>query len=75
MQKTLVTVVGGIIMAVGMVMLVTPGPGLVVLAVGLAVLGREYHWARRLQARVLAKLGRKPKSEAGDVKPTAGDKR
>jgi hypothetical protein len=31
-------------------MLVTPGPGLVTIALGLALWGTEYHWARRLLA-------------------------
>ena len=33
---------------VGIIMLVTPGPGWVVIAVGLGMLGPEFAWARRL---------------------------
>jgi uncharacterized protein (TIGR02611 family) len=58
MKKTGITIVGGLILLAGIIMLVTPGPGLLTMAVGLAILGREYHWARRLLARVRAKLPR-----------------
>ena len=40
-----VTIVGAILVAAGLVMLVLPGPGLVVIALGFAVLGTEYAWA------------------------------
>jgi uncharacterized protein (TIGR02611 family) len=39
--------VGAALLAVGLVMIVTPGPGLVVIILGLLVLGTEYAWARR----------------------------
>jgi uncharacterized protein (TIGR02611 family) len=39
-------------MLCGIIMLVTPGPGLVVIPIGLAILGLEFAWARRLLRRV-----------------------
>jgi hypothetical protein len=39
------TVIGWALIAVGLVMLVTPGPGLVALFAGVAVLARHYRWA------------------------------
>lgn len=50
------SVVGGVLVAAGLVMLLTPGPGLLVLIVGLAVLAREYAWAGRMQGRVVGSL-------------------
>jgi len=48
LTKVVVTVVGvGVILA-GLVMMVAPGPGVVAILAGLAILGTEYHWARRL---------------------------
>ena len=38
--------VGSTIVIIGIVMLVTPGPGLIVIPIGLAVLGIEFAWAR-----------------------------
>src|SRR3954447_9712198 len=42
-----VTIVGLAIVAIGVVLLVLPGPGLVVVVAGLAVLATEYEWASR----------------------------
>ena len=44
---------------VGVLLLVLPGPGLLVILLGLAVLGSEFVWARRLvrRARELGKQG------------------
>jgi tellurite resistance protein TerC len=49
------TIVGGFtVLAVGVALLVLPGPGILVIAVGLAILSAEFVWARRLLARVKA---------------------
>lgn len=46
--KTFVTVLGGIFVLAGLIMLVTPGPGWVAIFLGLGVWGTEFHWAHRL---------------------------
>jgi uncharacterized protein (TIGR02611 family) len=46
-KRIAVTVVGCALVAAGLVMLVIPGPGLLVIIAGLAVLASEYAWARR----------------------------
>ena len=43
-----VTVLGPLVVLAGLAMLVLPGPGLVVIALGLALLALEHDWARRL---------------------------
>ncbi len=43
-----VTVAGPLVVLVGVAMLVLPGPGLLVIALGLALLALEYEWARWL---------------------------
>src|SRR5262249_10072158 len=45
--KVVVTVGGPLVVVVGAAMTVLPGPGLVVIAIGLALLALEYEWARR----------------------------
>lgn len=45
-KRIVITVIGVSILAVGVVMLVTPGPALVFIPVGLAILGLEFAWAR-----------------------------
>jgi uncharacterized protein (TIGR02611 family) len=46
-KRILVSVVGAALLVGGLVMLVLPGPGLLAVAAGLAVLATEYAWARR----------------------------
>ncbi len=46
-RKGLVAVAGGALIAGGVAMLVLPGPGLLVIIAGLAVLAREFVWAER----------------------------
>jgi uncharacterized protein (TIGR02611 family) len=47
-----VLVVGLALLAAGAVLLVLPGPGLLVILGGLALLATEFAWARRLLVRV-----------------------
>ena len=57
--KVLVTIGGPLVIAAGIAMLVLPGPGLVVIALGFALLALEYEWARRalgLFGRTLSRL-------------------
>ena len=55
-KRIVVTVIGVSILAIGVVMIVTPGPAMVLIPVGLAVLGLEFawarHWLRRLRESV-----------------------
>lgn len=52
LRRIAVTVAGTAILAVGVVLLVAPGPGLVVIALALVVFATEYEWARRHLAAV-----------------------
>lgn len=47
LRRVTVTVTGIVIFAVGAVLLVAPGPGLLVIALALSVSAVEYRWARR----------------------------
>jgi putative transmembrane protein PGPGW len=40
------------LLGLGMVMLVTPGPGLLSIAAGVALLADDYEWARRWRDRL-----------------------
>jgi len=54
-RRLVVFIVGITIVLLGVVMLVTPGPAVVVIPAGLAILGLEFRWARRWlrQARAM----------------------
>ncbi len=45
-RRIVITVVGLTVLLLGAVMLVTPGPGLLVIPLGLAILSLEFAWAR-----------------------------
>lgn len=51
LQRVVVSVVGFALLGAGLVMLVLPGPGIVVAVAGLVVLATEFVWARRLLDR------------------------
>jgi len=44
-------VIGFTVFLLGVVMLVLPGPGVLTIIVGLAILGTEFVWAKRLYKR------------------------
>ena len=52
LRRIAVSVAGTVLLAVGLVLLVAPGPGLVVIALALAVFAIEFRWARRHLAAV-----------------------
>jgi uncharacterized protein (TIGR02611 family) len=45
--KLVVTLVGSAVLTAGLIMMVTPGPGLVGIVAGLAILATEWDWADR----------------------------
>ncbi len=52
LRRIAVTAAGALVVAAGIAMLVLPGPGLVTIALGLSLLGREHAWAAALERRV-----------------------
>jgi uncharacterized protein (TIGR02611 family) len=46
-KRIAVSIAGLVLLAAGLVMLVLPGPGVLLIFVGLAVLATEYVWAQR----------------------------
>ena len=57
-KRIAVTVVGAALVAVGLAMFVLPGPGILVVALGFAVLGTEYAWAAAALERTKRTAGR-----------------
>jgi putative transmembrane protein PGPGW len=49
-KRIAVTIVGFAVLLAGVAMLVLPGPGIVVIIAGLAILATEYVWAERMLA-------------------------
>lgn len=57
LRRCAVALVGGSVVLVGICMLVLPGPAIVVIPAGLAILGLEFAWARLWLRKV--RVGRK----------------
>ena len=57
-KRLIKVVVGFTVLLAGVVMLITPGPGWVAIALGLAILAAEYVWARRLLDHIKKQGGR-----------------
>ena len=47
MKKLFIALMGGTVLLIGLAMLVLPGPGLPIIAAGVAILATEFIWARR----------------------------
>jgi uncharacterized protein (TIGR02611 family) len=78
--KLVVTIVGSAVLTAGLIMMVTPGPGLVGIVAGLAILATEWDWAdrwlstarRKLQQARLAAEAMDPRVRRRRIALTAG---
>jgi len=57
-RRVFLIIAGFTLLLVGGVMLVTPGPGMLVIFLGLGLLAAEFVWARRLMERIKREGGR-----------------
>lgn len=72
LRKAIVLVIGGVVLVIGILMIVLPGPAVVFIPLGLAILSLEFAWAhawlskaRRLFRKAVAKARRlAPKKKA-----------
>ena len=71
-KRIAVTVVGAALVAGGLAMLVLPGPGILVVALGFAVLGTEYAWAAAALERTKRTAERAGRVAKGAVKTASG---
>jgi tellurite resistance protein TerC len=51
-RRVFLIIAGFTLLLAGAVMLVTPGPGMLVIFLGLGLLAAEFVWARRLMERI-----------------------
>ena len=65
-RKIVVAVAGGSVLLAGIVMIVLPGPAILVIPLGLAILATEFHWAKRWLQRVRALLPNSRKQSQPD---------
>ncbi len=73
LRRIAVTVVGTAVLAVGIVLLVAPGPGILAILLALTIFAVEYEWARRrlITARELARSASQKTATSKVAKSTA----
>jgi uncharacterized protein (TIGR02611 family) len=64
-RRTVIGIIGGTVLVIGVALIVLPGPAFIVIPVGLAILATEFAWARRYLVKARALLAKaKDKSTA-----------
>ncbi len=56
-------VIGFTVLVIGVVMIVLPGPAVVVIPIGLAILATEFVWAKRILTTVQERINRMRKGK------------
>lgn len=67
-KRLIVIMVGGTVLALGVALLVLPGPAFIVIPAGLAILAIEFAWAKRWLRSVRALLPRRSKDNSAPQK-------
>jgi tellurite resistance protein TerC len=65
-RRIVVAVVGASVTLLGIIMIVTPGPAIVVIPAGLAILAIEFVWARRWLRKLRLMISRRAQELRGD---------
>lgn len=67
-KRIAITILGGSVLALGIAMLLLPGPAFLVIPAGLAILAIEFAWARRWQRSASALLPQPSKGDSAVTK-------
>lgn len=62
-KRVIIAVIGFTVLAIGLVMVVLPGPALLVIPVALGILATEFVWAKNLIKKVKSKFSNKNKAK------------
>ncbi len=65
-KRVAIGVIGGTVVALGIVLIVLPGPAFIVIPAGLAILAVEFAWARRWLNKVREYLPKKRTPQPAD---------
>jgi hypothetical protein len=69
LRRLIIAVIGFTVLAVGVALLVLPGPAILVIPAGLGILSIEFAWARNLLKKMKEKMSRKRRPD-----PTHADR-
>ena len=65
-RRIAIAIVGSTVLIIGIVMVVTPGPAIILIPVGLAILSIEFAWARVWLQRVRERISRRNAADRGE---------
>ena len=71
-RRLIVAVVGSTVVLIGLAMLLLPGPAVIVIPAGLAILATEFAWARHLLKEVKRRVGLEQAAKADEQRKPAG---
>lgn len=57
-KRIIIAVFGGTLLLIGVALIVLPGPAIIVIPAGLAVLATEFEWARHWLAKIRERIAR-----------------
>ena len=63
-RKTIVLVMGSLLILAGVAMIILPGPAIIFIPLGIAVLSLEFEWAQRLLDRMKRWLRARTKKQS-----------
>jgi tellurite resistance protein TerC len=55
LKKIIVSIIGTTILLLGLVLIVLPGPAIIIIPLGLGILALEFDWAKNLLAKIKKK--------------------
>ncbi len=62
-RKIIISILGFTVILVGILLIVTPGPAILVIPAGLTILATEFPWAEKLLVKIKSRLKRKTQTE------------
>lgn len=63
LKRIVIAIVGFTIIAIGIFLIVTPGPAVLVIPAGLGILGTEFMWAKKLHEKIKNKLFKRSRTK------------
>ena len=69
-KKLVIGVIGFTVLFIGIAMLVLPGPAIIFIPAGLAILATQFVWARNLLKRVKGMIKKKKEEGTGTPDPS-----
>ena len=55
-RRWIILIIGGTVLLFGISLIVLPGPAIIVIPIGLAILGTEFIWARHIMKKIKTTL-------------------